>query len=72
MPIFELVQEMMFVNMCVKFRDNRLRNEVCRAVTLFQGAAPYLGGGGGLHVIRDAHVRTRTRDGACGHVCEVL
>ena len=33
MPMFELVQEMMFVNTCVKFRDNRLRNEVCRAVT---------------------------------------
>ena len=33
MPIFELVQEMMFVNMCVKFCDNQLRNEVCRAVT---------------------------------------
>ena len=33
MPIFELVQEMMFVNTCVKFRDNHLRNEVCRAVT---------------------------------------
>ena len=32
MPIFEFVQEMMFVNTCVKFRDNRLRNEVCRAV----------------------------------------
>ena len=42
MPIFELVQEMMLVNMCVKFRDNRLRNEVCRAVTQFQ-----CGGGGG-------------------------
>ena len=32
-PMFELVQEMMFVNTCVKFRHNRLRNEVCRAVT---------------------------------------
>ena len=26
MPIFELVHKMMFVDMCVKFRDNRLRN----------------------------------------------
>ena len=33
MLMFELIQEMMFVNMCVKFRDNRLRNEVCKAVT---------------------------------------
>ena len=33
MPMFELVQDMMFVNTCVKFRDNLLRNEVCRAVT---------------------------------------
>ena len=33
MPMFELVQEMMFVNTCVKFRHNRLINEVCRAVT---------------------------------------
>ena len=33
MPMFKLVQEMMFVNKCVKFRHNRLRNEVCRAVT---------------------------------------
>ena len=48
MPIFELVQEMMFVNMCVKFHDNRLKNEVCRAVTRFQGGkSPLLGGGGG-------------------------
>ena len=30
MPIFKLVQGMMFVNECVKFRDNWLRNEVCR------------------------------------------
>ena len=36
MPIFELIQEMMFVNMCVKFRDNRLRNEICRTVTPFE------------------------------------
>ena len=27
---------MMFVNTCVKFRDNRLRNEVCRVVTQFE------------------------------------
>ena len=53
MPIFELVHEMMFVNICVKFRDNRLRNEVCRVVTKFQGGSPLLGG---LHVTRDAHV----------------
>ena len=34
-----------FVNVCVKFRDNRLRNEVCRAVTPFQGGrSPYKGG----------------------------
>ena len=36
MPIFELVQEMMFVNTRVKFHDNRFRNEVCRAVTPFE------------------------------------
>ena len=29
----ELIQEMMFVNTCVKFRDNQLQNKVCRAVT---------------------------------------
>ena len=69
MPIFELVQEMMFVNMWVKFCDNRLRNEVCRAVTPFQvGTSPVLGG---LHVTCDANVRTRTRDDVCEHVCEV-
>ena len=33
MPMFELVKEMLFVNTCVKFRHNRLRNEVYRAVT---------------------------------------
>ena len=44
MPIFELIQEMMFANNCVKFRENRLRNEVCRAVTPFQGGSPILGG----------------------------
>ena len=44
MPIFELVQEMMFVNTCVKFRDNRLRNEVCREVTPFQGQKPPIKG----------------------------
>ena len=33
MPMFELVQEMMFVNTCVKFCHNQLRNELCRAVT---------------------------------------
>ena len=38
MPIFKLVQEMMFVNMWVKFHDNQLRNEVIREVTPFQGA----------------------------------
>ena len=38
---------MIFVNTCVKFRDNRLRNEVCRAVTKFQGGSPLLEGGGG-------------------------
>ena len=54
MPIFELVQEMMFVNMCVKFRDNQLRNEVSRVVMPFQGGrSPLLGG---LHVTSDAHV----------------
>ena len=63
MPIFKVVQEMMFVNMCLKFWDNRLRNEVCRAVTPFQG--------GRLHVTCDDHVRTRTRDDVCEHVCEV-
>ena len=68
MPILKLVQEMMFVNMCVKFRDNRLRNEVRRAVTPFQGDSPLLGG---LHVTCDAHVRTRIRDDVCEHVCEV-
>ena len=62
MPIFKLVQEMMFVNMCVKFHDNRLRIEVCGAVTPFQGSSPLLGG---LHMTRDAHVRTHTRDAVC-------
>ena len=73
MPIFKLIQEMMIVNMCVKFRDNRLRNKVCRAVTLFQGGrSPLLGLLGGLHVSCDAHVRTRTRYDDCEHVFEVL
>ena len=67
-PIFELVQEMMFVNTRVKFRDNQLRNEVCRVVTLFQvGRSPLLEG---LHVTRDAHVRTHTRDDVCEQVGE--
>ena len=44
MPNFEIVQEMVFVNMCVKFRDNWLRNEISRAVTQFQGDSPLLGG----------------------------
>ena len=43
MPIFKLLQEM-FVNTCVKFRDNQLRNEVCRAVMPFQGGSTILGG----------------------------
>ena len=67
MPIFKLVQEMMFVNTCVKFRDNWLRNEVCRAVMPFQGGrSPLLGG---LHVTCDAHVRTRARDDVCEREC---
>ena len=36
MLIFELVQEMMFMNACVKFCDNRLRNEVCREMMPFE------------------------------------
>ena len=54
--------------MCAKFRDNRLWNEVSRAVMSFQGGSPLLGG---LHMTCDAHVRTRTRDHVCEHVCEV-
>ena len=70
MLIFELVQEVMFVNMCVKFRDNQSRNEVCKAATLFQGGrSPLLGG---LHVTCDAHFQTCTRDDVCEQVCEVL
>ena len=46
MPIFELVQEMIFVNTCAKFRDDWLRNEVCRAVTplghVYVWADPYI------------------------------
>ena len=69
MPISELVQEMMFVNTCMKLCDNRLRNEVCRSVKPFQGSrSPVLGG---LHVTCDAHVPTRTRDDVSEHVCEV-
>ena len=41
MPIFELVQEMMFVNTCVKLRDNLLRNEVCRVVAPFEYEQTY-------------------------------
>ena len=62
MPILKLVQEIMSVNTCVKFHDNQLRNEVCRAMKKFQGASPLLGG---LHVTCDAHVRTRTRHDVC-------
>ena len=47
MSIFELVQEMMFVNTCVEVRDNQLRNEVCRAVRPFQkGQKTPIGGRG--------------------------
>ena len=41
MPIFKLEQEIMFVNTCVKFRNNRLRNEVYRAVTPFEWERTY-------------------------------
>ena len=67
MPIFELIREMKFVNTYGKFHDNRLRNEVCRAVMPFQGGIPLLGG---FHVTCDAHFLTRTRDDVCKHVCE--
>ena len=70
MPIFELIKEIMFANMCVKFHGNRFRNEVCRAMTPFQGGQPPIRGG--LHVTCDAHVQTRTRDDVYEHVCEVL
>ena len=53
---------------CVKFCDNRLRNEVCRVVTKFQGGSPLLWV---LHVTCDAHVQTHTRDNVCEQVCEV-
>ena len=46
MPIFELVQEMIFVNTCVISFDNRFRNEVCRAVMPFQGGSALLELGG--------------------------
>ena len=42
MPIFELVQEMMLVNTCVKFHHNRLRDEVCRAVTPLEHKRTYV------------------------------
>ena len=42
MPMSELVQEMMFVNTCVKFRDNQLRNEACKVVTPFQYEQTYV------------------------------
>ena len=70
MPIFEHIQEMMFVNTCVKFHDNRLRNEVCRAVMPFQGGSPLLGGRV-LHATCDANIRTRTKDDVCEHASEV-
>ena len=59
---------MMFVNTCVKFHDNQLRNEVCRTVMPFQGCSPL---SGGSHVTCDAHVQVRTRDDVCEHVREV-
>ena len=66
---FRTRQEMMFVNTCVKFHDNRLRNEVCRAVMPFQGGrSPLLGG---FHVSCDAHLQTRTREDVCEYHCEV-
>ena len=40
MPILEIIQGMMFVNTCVKFHDNRLRNEVCRVVMKFNPSPP--------------------------------
>ena len=52
MPIFELVQKMMFVNMCVKFLDNRLRNEVCRAVTLLGKVQMNIRMGRSLYTLR--------------------
>ena len=68
MPIFKLVQDMIFVNTCVKFCDNRLRNEVCRVVAKFQGGIPL---SGELHVTCDDNVQTRTRDDVYEQVCEV-
>ena len=35
------------------------------------GQKPPIRWGGGLHVTCDAHVRTRTRDDVCEHMCEV-
>ena len=47
--MFKLVQEMMFVNTCVKFRHNRLRNELCRAVMPFQYKRTYVHTGRSLY-----------------------
>ena len=52
MPIFKLIQEMMIVNMCVKFCDNWLRNEVCRAVTPFEYERTYVRTGRSLYTLR--------------------
>ena len=51
-PIFELVQEMMFVNMCVRFRDNWLRNEVCRPVTPFKHVRTNICAGRSLYTLQ--------------------
>ena len=53
MAIFELVQEMMFVNTCVNIRDNRLRNEVCRVVMLLGLVRTNVPTGRSLYALRE-------------------
>ena len=71
MPILELVQEMMFVNTCVKFRDNGLRNEVCRAMTLFECEQTYVRTGRSLYTLRGYNNQWRNKKitrGLQGHL----
>ena len=79
MSIFEFIQEMMFVNMCVKFRDNRLRNEVCRAVMLlghvrmnvcmYVRADPYIPSEGIIMVLINKRMRKNADQHSCTALC---
>ena len=49
---------------CVKFRDNQLRNEVCRAVTPLGHVRMYIRTGRSLHTLR-GYNKKATKKGTC-------